>query len=547
VLDGEGRSVTLLDVASGAVVRQARLEGAPTLLLRTPDGQRLLALDRGQGKDAGDAGFKATTRSAVTILNAGTLQVLARLELGWGLDAGAMVNGAGTRLSVICTGYAGKTAEESRPRELVTVDLATNRVAGRLTLPRRVAASFDTPDGERAVLLSQREEPKGAAALPAELRIVSLAGPAVVATVPLEGDPRDPVPSFDGRFVYLLDRGHPSGNPEKNVNGRIHIVSMAPGASDTLADAGSKPQGFVLDESGHRLLLLSDRAPAKGAEKAGELRVLTGSRLLDPIPLPAGPSRIFSTRDGGRLFVISQHYVTPIALADLKADPPIKVGGVGSSEPTISPDGRRLYTIFQQDIYTHDLESGREIGKATTGRTGKKLLLALEAATFTATSKSSARREAEREGRSYYQYTEYSVRDADPTMALGPDGKALYALNHQTGDVTVIDALSGQVIQKVGADGFGVYFLPAAATALVVDTSKVHAIDLATHQKAGELASEHFGDSRGFKYTEVSPDGKYAVIDGPGGVLTVSGASGKAVASMHAFEDVADVVIAWGE
>lgn len=46
------------------------------------------------------------------------------------------------------------------------------------------------------------------------------------ATVALEGNPRGPVLAPDGQFLYLLDRGRPDKNPDKNVNGRLYVVSM---------------------------------------------------------------------------------------------------------------------------------------------------------------------------------------------------------------------------------------------------------------------------------------------------------------------------------
>jgi hypothetical protein len=73
VLDQEARTVTLLDLAGGQPVKTAMLQGSPSRLLRTTDGARVVVLDQGEGRDAGDAGFQAKTRSAATILDGRTL------------------------------------------------------------------------------------------------------------------------------------------------------------------------------------------------------------------------------------------------------------------------------------------------------------------------------------------------------------------------------------------------------------------------------------------------------------------------------------------
>src|SRR5688572_14844630 len=113
VLDEVDKSVSVLDVASGAIQKTVTLQGQPKALVRTPDGRRLLVLDRGPGKDAGDAGYEAKGKSALTILDAASLAVQSRVELCWGLDFKAMMTPGGDRVSLVCPGYAAKKAEET--------------------------------------------------------------------------------------------------------------------------------------------------------------------------------------------------------------------------------------------------------------------------------------------------------------------------------------------------------------------------------------------------------------------------------------------------
>ena len=93
VLDQTARTVTMFDVATARAGQTGTVQGTPTMLLRTADGRRLLVLERGEGRDAGDKGYQAKTRSAVTILDGRTLAVEARIELGWGFKAFGRVAG----------------------------------------------------------------------------------------------------------------------------------------------------------------------------------------------------------------------------------------------------------------------------------------------------------------------------------------------------------------------------------------------------------------------------------------------------------------------
>jgi YVTN family beta-propeller protein len=173
---------------------------------------------------------------------------------------------------------------------------------------------------------------------------------------------------------------------------------------------------------------------------------------------------------------------------------------------------------------------------------GKKMLLALDSALQTETSRLNAETQAKKDGRSYYSYTEYSVAAPRGTITVHPDGKIIYALNSQTSDVTAIDAVTGQVLKKIAAGGFAVRFIPAASVALVVSSTTVAAVDLTSHEKVADIVT---GSKAAFNSAELSPDAKLAVIHGPGGVLLVNASSGKPVGTMKPFTRVVDVAIDW--
>jgi DNA-binding beta-propeller fold protein YncE len=545
VLDQQARTVTALELPSGRAAATASLQGAPSQLLRTADGQRVLVLDRGEGRDAGDNGFQAKTRAAVTILDGRTLAVRGRVELGWGLDPSAMLSSTGDRLSVVAPGFQGRTPAESLTRELVTVDLAAATVLSRVELPRRATAFLATPDGRTAVVLAAREEARKAPVLPAELRFLDLVAGTVTATVPLEGDPGGPVLAPDGQFLYLLDRGRPNNNPDRNVNGRLHAVSMATRAVQGVTEVGSKPRGLVLDDRARQLFLLSDTPPVKGGkngERPGELRVIRDGAPSAPIAVGTGPERLEVSADGQTMYVLGTYSLAKVALPGLTPTPPMTFKNLGT-ELTVGPNGQRLFMLNGEYVMTFDLQTGQKIADVRTGRMGKKMLLSLNAGLKTEASRLSGQRKARDEGRSYYSYYEYTLRAPRGSMVLRPDGKAVYALNDQTSDVTVIDAQSGEIIEKVAAGGFAVHFMPSAGVALLPDSATVHTVDLATNQKLADVVTDTSGN---FDRAELSPDARLAVVYGSGGVLIVDASSGKAVGTMKTFGLVTGVVVEWG-
>jgi DNA-binding beta-propeller fold protein YncE len=530
-----------MDVASAKTLQTARVEGAPTTLLRSADGRRLLALDRGEGFDFGDEGFRAKTKSAVTIIDGRSLAVQARVELGTGLEAGVMLSAAGDMLSVVCPGYRSKKAGESRPRELVTVDLGAGKVRSRLELTRPSPEFLATPDGRMVVVLSPRET--GKTPLPAELKFIDVAAGTVTATVPLEGDPRGPVLASGGQVLYLLDRGKPSNNPDKNQNGRVHVVSLASRAV-TAVDAGSNPRGLVLDEDRRQLLLLSDGTPVKGPanrDRAGELRVIREGTVGAPIPVVRSPERVMASADGRSLTVVGPFGLTRLSLPGLTPVPPVAIG-FGLGEITVSDDGRRAWVTFNEYFTTYDVEKAVRVAEVKTGRMGTKMLLGLSAGLKTESSRLTASNEARQEGRSYYTYTEYTVKQARNTLAVRPDGREIYALNSQTSDVTIIDAESGTIIEKLAAGGFAVHFMPSISAAVIPSASRIHVVDLASHAKQPDLVAE---TDAGFEGSELSPDARLAVVYGPKGIVFVNASSGKLVATMVKGQGIADVEIEW--
>jgi len=198
--------------------------------------------------------------------------------------------------------------------------------------------------------------------------------------------------------------------------------------------------------------------------------------------------------------------------------------------------------VDQQNLYTYDNEKGGLIEKVTTGRMSSRIAAALDASAATENSKSEGIRRAREKGKSHYSYTEYTVRAPDQSLAVRPDSKVVYVINRQTSDVTLADTETGKVIEKVGADGFAVDFMPGAGVALVTSTTAVHAVDLTTHQVVQDWSSKEYN----FDRAEISADGKAAVVNANTAVLLISGGSGKPSGKLAPFKRVADLEVDWG-
>lgn len=551
VLDAEALTVSAVDPANGGVVGKAGLEGEPFLLLPSPAGSRLVVLDRGPGKDAGAAGYKAKAKSSATVIDTDTFGVVASVSLGWGLRLSLppIWSADGRRLTVYCPGLDSKKSSEALPRELVVLDVVGGKEAARLALPRAVDAWAVAPDGKRLFALSQRIEMKKADAIPAELLIIDAGEPAVEATIPLEGAPDQMAVAGDGRHVYLLDPGTPSRKPEKNINGRIHVVGTASRKVEASVDAGSRPAGFLRDDERGRILVLSDGAPAKDVDNPeGELRVFSGAEMAGPTAVIPWPLFVRVSPDAQRLYVVGPNSISKVGIADLKPISTIPFEGAGinwmSSEGPgpvkelgFTPDSKRGFLLYENSskLLVLDLEAGTTVGSVTTGRGGKKFLKMLGAAAMTAGSYYAGQQQARNSGGGYFTYSVYGAGVASTGLAIRSDGKFAYVLNTQTNDVTIVDTQAAQSLEKIGAGGNELRLLPGGAL-VVVSESSIHVLDTESNTKRETVEIDDV------RVVERSPDGRHLAVLGKKQALILDGQKATTVSRAEGFKGAADMV-----
>jgi len=333
VLDPEGLSVTALGLPDGSARGRVVLQGRPERLVTSPDGSRIVALDRGSGEDA-RFGYHPTGKSWATVLDARALDIVARTEWCWSVGRWVF-DLEGRHIILACHGYPSQKPEEALRRELVRLDLQTGQVTRRLEVPRPIDGLIAVGDGTKPVVYSGRETPKGQPAVSAELRFVDLVTLTVQATLALDGDPGPPTRSADGRWLYLLEYGKPDKNPKKNVNGRLQVVSIEGQAHEASLGVGRAPRGLVMGDEGNQVFVLSDGVPSRERQidVPGILWVIRGAAIATRIGVERTRSSSESPRTGsactwpaGKRLPSS----TSLRSASSATPPPSRAGGAPS-------------------------------------------------------------------------------------------------------------------------------------------------------------------------------------------------------------------------
>jgi DNA-binding beta-propeller fold protein YncE len=495
ILDSEAPAVTALDLTTAKAVARLALSGKPVRLRRSPDGSRLVAFDRGPGEDKRERGYKATGKSAATVVDLASMSVVGRVELGFGVEADrSYFSPDGRRLTVFCPGYDAKNPAESQMAELVNVDLVTGRETGRLALEPGTVPIVASKDG-RTLPLIQGLPRGGRFPFPqSRLWIVDLAGPSVVAKL----DTGTWMNLYtDGAHFYLLDPGKPDKSPQKNKNGAVQVASLERRALAGSLDVGRAPRGLYQDELGGQVFIPGDGPP--GAP-GGQLRVIRGDQVAATIDVAFRPKLL--KRDRDVVYVVGEKAVTLVDPGALKATAtiPLAKGNDGLVEdddlPTelaVSPDGKRAFIHYgiHNKVVVLDLEANRAVGATKTGRGGKKLFGNLMGGMFGIAGFLAA-------GYSPWAYT------APAMLAVRPDGRFAYAINVQTKDVTVVDGITAETAEMIGGGGYALKILGGGAMA-VVSGDKIQIVDTVRNTKTAELELPEL------RRLAVSPDGAHAV------------------------------------
>jgi DNA-binding beta-propeller fold protein YncE len=547
VLDRDAPSLTALAFPGGAASGTLALEGRPEAMARTPDGSTLLVLDRGPGKDKGEAGYQATGKAALTIVDAPALKTRARLELGYGLLSGETLAGIlspdGQRLAVVCPGYDSKSAAQILPRELVTVDIAKGVVAGRVPLAYPVTDISSDPDALRAFLFTPRRAGKEGGA--ARVTIVDLSGPRVTGEVELAGNPQPPLVSLDGRFLYLLDEGTPNNKkPERHVAGSLQVVSVASRALAATIEGGNAPRGLTVDPKSGQVFFVNDAPPTSGLQSTyGELHVVRGSAVATTIQTAPEVRFLRFSDSGDRLYAVAKQAIAVTALPGLQSHPlnldrakdvmledePGPVSALG-----LSPDGKRAFVFHEATnrLLVLDLATEESVAMVNFGRGPlPKILKPLGLDALVA-----ARTQSAAAAPSPFQDSG-AVGPRVSAILVRPDSRFAYVLS-PSGDVAVVDAAKGTLVDRIGGAGKEMRLLPGRRQLAVLGDDAVTLIETGTNKKGLDVPA------RGLRALLPTPDaaGVMAVTDTD--VILLEAATGAERARAGGFRKVMRVLFA---
>lgn len=558
VLDSAGQTVTAVDLANGKTAGTVAVSGRESLamlvraqldtLLLTQDGTRLVRLDPGAQKFTMRFGLHPQEKSTASIIDTKTMQVAARVDLGWGLSAYHLTPDKKT-LITICAGYRSQKPEETLPSEMVMMNMATGEVLGKVDLPRPPSASVLSKDGKTVVLLYEKRGERHEEGAPAEVQFVSVERHAAAGTVTLDGNPDLPVLDPTGEYVYLIERGMPWGKPANRTHGQIHVVSLKATKEEAVLDAGLDPKGVLVDDAARQTLLLSNGDPVKGEKQVdGELRVLRGAALASLVKVGAAPQFVRLSPDHKRLYAISFGELTVIDYEPLRELGRIPHTG-WIAELAFSPDGKRGFALHPESskLSILDLEAVKPLASVTTGRGSIKFLKAAGAVALTAASATAAYGQAYNMAQStggvgYAPYQIFTVAPANTQIAVKPDGAFVYVLNSQTNDVTVVDTAASAVVDKIAAGGSRLQFLHGDGVLAVVGRNSLHRIDTATQKPLPEIPFE-----KNVLDVRLAPDGQSGLALVDGSVVVLNAANGEVRAKLTGFKHPRKAVFAQEE
>jgi hypothetical protein len=575
VLDHEihGEEALLaVDLHTGAVTQRASIAGKaehltePSLVLRTPDGAHLAVISPGPYEATFCCRLKPKGPVIATLLEGATLAQTSRVELGWGLPSvheGYSNKAAlqeftipspdGRHVTVLCAGYHSKKPEEALPRELVTFDMVSGQIEGRVALDRTIDAMWGTAEGKTVVLFAAATKDKEA--LPAEVLFVDLAQHTVAQRIQLEGAPAEPLMAAGSPWLYLLDPGNPSNKKEKNVDGEVTIVSVAERQVAARLDAGSKPRALVWDEDRQVVLVPSDGPPVeKGQTRVGELRAFSGAQQAALVNVAEEPH--FLRLNGGRAYIFGKRAVSVVGLDGLRSLSEFALDNADDvNELVFSKDSKRGFVQYMGSsrLSILDLETPRLVASVTTGRGGIKFAKALGAMALsvaaTTASYYQGQSVAMTQHQNWFAYNVYNFGVAAPksSVVVRPDGKFAYALNTQTNDVTVVDVPTASVVSKEAAKGQSLALLPGGAKIAVLGKDELRLFDTQTQLPGEPLPFEGTLRFIGKVSLVFTKDGQTAVAYGGRALYLLDAATGAVRAQVPGVMGVHSVIFEGAE
>ena len=513
VLDTKEKSVKVVDLSTGEIQKSITLSGEPVAMRQTPDGSKLIVLNRimGKVKTAILKGprFIPYRATKISIIDIASRSVTTTLTLGWGLQDTYFERGSfnfkakfgmdnfhfsedGKFLSVLCTGFQAKPPRISRPCELVTVDLEKGEIAGRVNMERKAYNVIYTPGSRTAVAFLPGILSKKKQSFPAEFKFIDLDHFKVSGKITPQPSLTHFLFSPESKYLYLLN----VGELENNIPSTLQAVSLATFKVEKTLELGFKLMNFSIDKPACQILVVSS-GKKNGEDVPGEtmLHIIRGSEIMKNIPVAAGHRLLRITPNRKHLFAIGEKEMTVVDYVSLeiaKVIPYESPAKLSVKEFAITPDEKRGLILYSDSskLSILNLDTGKSIALVTTGRKNLKKLTKFLGVVLSGVGSALNQRIGERLNQpNYKSFREdlYLLDSPNTDLMVRGDGKFCYVANNQTSDVTVVDTKDGKVLKKFGAAiASGFKPLPGNVIGMFAGSS-LEFLDAAKNEKIGRV------------------------------------------------------------
>ncbi|MBO9674221.1 MAG: gliding motility-associated C-terminal domain-containing protein [Sphingobacteriaceae bacterium] len=266
--------------------------------------------------------------------------------------------------------------------------------------------------------------------------LINLATNKTTFLVGLGNEPIDVLFSPDGEILYYLNANSPV----------LNLKVAASFARPTRIPLPGQPTRMVSNADGSRVYLLSHNSNAVYV-----VNTLTRT-LIATVPVGAGPTYMALSTDGATLFVSNEdgNSVSMINTAENVVYGTLTDGaGRKPNALVCSPDGKRLYVGFSRGINIVDIATGTLISSILTP-TVSGLSVSPDGSRIYASIFALDRVEIY-DTKDYSLVKRVKVGSYPNGSRVSADGNWLYVVNTSSGDVSVINTITNELVSSTGA------------------------------------------------------------------------------------------------
>jgi DNA-binding beta-propeller fold protein YncE len=411
-------SETDLSVLASLPLPKGWIEGA----WLSTDGTRLSVLTE-------EGFFRAKTPDTLTIYDLDGLKILAQRELTFNIVLRETASDGASGVLVF-KGRKAKKKEPGIPPTLVGWDARSGTITGSTALDelpdslhlleasgRVVLAYHGQADNDPAQRVAGRLEVFSASSLTRD-RVVALPGPVV------------DVAADNRSILFALDRGTDRKKPEETLPSRVYVIDPAQDGLVANLELGVGANLLSWDDRREAFYVITH--PHKASNAAASFQMIQGSSVVAKIELDCEPYGVVPAPDRSQYYVLESKGMTVVS-SDLSAVLHCIALREQPSAILFTESPGRAFVTYRDSsrVSAVDLAERKVLADITTGRTGKKIVLAA----------------AEVLSPTFGPYP-YTVPDPATSGLFSPDGHIVFLRNTQTVDLTAVDTQTLEVLEK---------------------------------------------------------------------------------------------------